>query len=133
MTPTAVDYPALVPPTAIVRRANPNPWMALESEPSEQASSLVMAFEAIQRLNNPSSRIRFAEPPTKGFSTADSFAFKHLLKCSVPQVVEETASWDVEIDLPVWKGPPPFRAEGIVRRIRRPKFRPITEDDIGGV
>jgi hypothetical protein len=133
MTLTAIDAQALTPPTAMGHRASPDQWEAWEPKRDEPDRSFFEAFAALQKLHKTSSTIRFAELPTEALPTADDVMRAVLSKYSATVAPDATRSWDVEIDLPVWKGPPSFRTEGIVRKVRKPKFRPITEDDMGGV
>lgn len=135
MTPTAVDAQALMPPTGIVRQSNPDPWTAGEWEQPAPDQSFFQAFAAVQKLHAPSSAIQFAELPTAVLPTATDVIMAvlgRLLKHSAGAFAEEAPSWDVEIDLPVWKGPKGVRVQALVRKVSRATFRPITEDEIGG-
>lgn len=136
MTPTAIDAQIYNQPPALVRPANVDSWMAVQT-PSEQHLQLCYdAFSAVQKLHGTTSKLRFADSPTSSLpETRDiiSAFLGRFLKPTPAMIVQEPVNWDVEVELPPWKGPKGIRVHGIVRKVSRGTFRPITEDDIGGI
>jgi len=136
MTPTAMDSLALEPPTAIVRQADPDRWPVWGWEPPAPDRSFLQALQTVQGFHTPSSTIQFAELPSAVLPTTNDVitaVLSRMAKHSSPDFAEEAPLWDVEIELPAWKGPKGVRVQALVKKVSRGTFRPITEDDIGGM
>lgn len=134
MTPTAIDTQDFAHRTAFPRQADRDTFHVVESLTGETVSACVQALTTAQRLHKLSSKIRFAELQTAELPTPDEIidAVSDRLSGGLRRLAQQEASeWDVEGELPVWEGAPALRAVGVVRTIRKPKFRAITEDEIG--
>ena len=133
MTATTIDTQAFAYSSPIARWADAESWMAGEPDPGKPVQSFLPAFAAVQKFRDPSSKIQFAELPTAILPTTNDLivaVFDHLSKYNAPVSMGEMPSWDVQIDLPPWRGPDGIRVQALVKKVSRGTFRPITEDEI---
>jgi hypothetical protein len=136
MTTTAIAMP-------FETRRDPTEGCRKVDNPSPLGNALTSSWPGLFRLEklhparSHSSRLAAPEPSTAGVSLVGEvvlqFARTMQEQFAWTEATEREPLFGFEVELPPWKGPDPIPVEVIVQSVKRGTFRPITEDDFGGI